>query len=228
MILIINKSRKEAESLATAFRYMGIVARGETPEHASAEVSTLYRAILIADPEKLPDEREYIARLRSYIGDIPIVALTDNPESLKTRYDAFVERAITVSKLYKEIYRICNQIGKDLPGEYLLAGIDASVDRGMVTYFSEPIPLTKTEGLILRFLIRAYPFSMAPKIILKYVFAQAKAPEVSSIKTHVCAINGKFKNRLGRNLIVSIDGGYVVMTPMLAKDKQFDLISAAQ
>ena len=76
MILIINKSRKEAESLAGAFRYIGIVARGETPERANAEVSTLYRVILIVDPEKLPDEGEYITRLRSYIGDIPIIALT--------------------------------------------------------------------------------------------------------------------------------------------------------
>ena len=228
MILIINKSRKEAESLAGAFRYMGIVARGETPERANAEVSTLYRAILIADPEKLPDECEYITRLRSYIGDIPIIALTDNSESLKTQYDAFAERATTASKLYKVIYKICNQVGKDLPGEYLLAGIDASVDRGIVTYFSEPIPLTKTESLILRFLIRAYPSSIAAKVILRYIFSQTKAPEASSIKTHICAINGKFRKHLGRNLIISTDGGYVIMTPMLAKAKQLGLLSAAQ
>ena len=226
MILIINKSRKEAESLAGTFRYMGIVAHSETPEHANAEVSTLYRVILIADPEKLPDECEYITRLRSYIGDIPIIALTDNPESLKTQYDAFAERVITASKLYKIIYRICNQIGKDLPGEYLLAGIDASADRGVVTYFSEPIPLTKTESLILRFLIRTYPSPIAPKMILKYVFSQTKTPEVSSIKTHICAINGKFRGRIGRNLIVSSDGGYIVMTPMLAKEKLLNFASA--
>ena len=226
MILIINKSRKEADSLAASFRYMGIVARGETPERATAEVSILYRAILLTDPEKLPDECEYITRLRSYIGGIPIIALTDNPESSKMQYDAFAERATTASKLYKVIYRICNQIGKDLPGEYLLAGINASVDRGIVTYFSEPIPLTKTENLILRFLIRAYPSPTAAKLILKYVFSQTKTPEVSSIKTYICAINAKFKKHLGRNLIVSTDGGYIVMTPMLAREKYSDLISA--
>ena len=226
MILIINKSRKEAESLATAFRYMGIVARSETPERANAEVSTLYRAILIADPEKLPDECEYITRLRSYIGDIPIIALTDNLESLKAQYENYVERAATASRLYQTIYRGCSLVKKALPGEYMLAGIDASVDRRMVTYFSEPVPLTKTEGLILRLLIRAYPSSMTPKVILKYVFSQTKTPEISSIKTHICAINRKFKKHLGRNLIVSTDGGYVVMTPMLAREKLQDLISA--
>lgn len=228
MILIINKSRKEAESLAGAFRYMGIIARGETPERTTTEVSTLYRVILIVDPEKLPDECEYIARLRSYIGDIPIIALTGNHQSLKSQYAARVERTITASKLYQTIRGICDSTAIALPGEYMLAGIDASIDRGVVTYFSEPISLTKTESLILRFLIRTYPLPVAPKVILKYVFSQTKTPEVSSIKTHICAINGKFKERIGRNLIVSIDGGYVVMTPMLAKEKLLNFASAAQ
>ena len=65
VILIINKSRKEAEALAAAFRCMGIVARAETPEHACAELSPLYHAILIDEPRKLPDECEYIVKLRS-------------------------------------------------------------------------------------------------------------------------------------------------------------------
>lgn len=228
MILIINKSRKEADSLAASFRYMGIVARGETPERATAEVSILYRAILLTDPEKLPDEYEYITKLRSYIGSIPIIALTDHTESLKGQYEVCVERAATASKLYQAIYRLCNVPDKASPGEYMLAGIDASIDRRIVTYFSEPIALTKTQRLILRFLIRAYPSPTAPKLILKYVFSQIKTPEVSSIKTHIYAINAKFKKHLGRNLIVSTDGGYVIMTPMLAREKLQDLISATQ
>jgi hypothetical protein len=58
MILVINKSKKEAEALASSFRYMGIPARGELPERAATEVSTFYRAIILFSPEKLPDEKE--------------------------------------------------------------------------------------------------------------------------------------------------------------------------
>ena len=221
MILIINKSKKEADSLAAAFRYMGIVAHGVTPERASSEISTLFRAILIVTPEQLPDEVEYVERLRSYLREIPIFAITDNQDALKYNYEAYALRTATASHLYRLICDFCRTIDKATPGEYMLAGINASVDQGVVTYFSEPLPLTKTEGIILRFLIRAYPSPVASKMILKYTFSQAKSPEVSSIKTHVCSINSKFRGRLGRNLIVSTDGGYVVMTPALARNKQF-------
>ena len=226
MVLIINRSKKEAESLATAFRYMGVVARGEVPERASAEISTLFRAILIISPEKLPDEREYVTMLRGYLNDIPFFAISDNQDELKGGYEAIVHRGATASQIYQTICTTCEKIGKVSPGEYMLTGIHASVEQGPVTYFSEPIPLTKTESLLLRFLIRTYPMPVTPKVILKYIFSQAKSPEVSSIKTHVCAINGKFKSRLGRSLIVSTDGGYVIMTPMLAKKKEIDLFSA--
>ena len=228
MILIINKSRKEAEALAAAFRCMGIVARAETPEHACAELSPLYHAILIDEPRKLPDECEYIVKLRSYISGIPIIALTENSELVKGRYEATVKRTATASQLYRAICELCDAIKKHPPGEYMLAGINASIQQAVVTYFSEPLPLTKTERLILRFLIRAYPSSSTPKRILKYSFSQTKTPEASSVKTHICSINSKFKRCLNRNLIVSIDGGYVIMTPILAKEKHFNFISAIQ
>ena len=228
MILVINKSRKDAESLAAAFRYMGIVARGETPERACAELSPQYRIILIDEPNNLPDESEYVARLRSYISDIPIVALTENSDLLKARYETNAKRSATAAQLYRVICDICNKVGKYPPGEYMLAGINASVEQGVVTYFSEPISLTKTERLLLRFLIRAYPYPITAKAVLKHTFSQTKAPEASSIKTHICSINRKFKKHINRNLIVSLDGGYVVMTAMLAKEKQFYAASAAQ
>lgn len=228
MILIINKSRKDAESLAAAFRYMGVVARGETPERACFELSPQYRAILIDEPRNLPDESEYVSRIRSFISDIPIIALTENADLLKARYEAIAKRSTTASQLYHTICDVCNADGKYPPGEYMLAGINASVQQGVVTYFSAPIPLTKTERLILRFLIRTYPSPIGPKAILKHAFSQTKAPEASSIKTHVCSINSKFKKHFNRNLIVSLDGGYVVMTPLLAKEKHFNIVSAAQ
>ena len=228
MILIINKSKKEAELLAASFRYMGIVARGEPPQRAAAEISTLYRAIVIYSPEKLPDEREYISRIHSYVKEIPIFALTDNENKIKASYEAVVPRTTTASRLYNLISTYCKENNRFPLGEYMLAGINASADQGFVTYFSEPLPLTRTESLILRLLIRAYPLALSPKTIRMYAFKQNKLPEVSGIRTHIYSINKKFKKLIHRNLIVSIDDGYVVMTPMLAREKEIDLCSAAK
>ena len=228
MILIINRSKKEGEALATAFRYMGIVARAELPEHAAAEISPFYRAIILSSPEKLPDEREFVTRIRSYLDGIPIFALTDTKDELKVKYEEVAPRDATAARLYRLISEHCEAHMQKSPGKYMVAGIDASVDRGFVTYFSEPLPLTRTEALILRLLIRAYPSPLSPKAILKYAFKQSQLPEAMGIRTHICAINRKFKRCLGRNLIMSIDGGYVVMTPILAKEKQIALVSATK
>ncbi len=227
MILIINRSKRDAESLASAFRYMGIVARAVLPERAAAEISPMYRAVIIAAPERLPDEKEYINRLRSYLSSTTMVSLSDTGDLKKVGYDLVAPRASTAAHLYRIIRAHLIATGERPIGEYMMAGIDASVDIGAVTYFSTPLPLTRTESLILRFLIRAYPLPMSPKEILKYAFSQTKLPEAMGIRTHVCAINRKFKSQLGRNLIMSIDGGYVVMTPMLAREKSIDLLSAA-
>ena len=228
MILVINKSKKEAETLASSFRYMGIPARGELPERAATEVSTFYRAIVLSSPEKLPDEREFIARIRSYISEIPIFALTDNKDSLKASYAGVAPRASTAARLYKLINKHCESQSLLSPGEFLLAGIDASIELGAIAYFFEPLPFTKTERLIIRLLLRAYPSPLPPKTILKYAFKQSSLPEASSIRTHICAINRKSRERIGVNLIVSLDGGYVILTPVLARERHINFYSAAK
>ena len=228
MILVINRSKKEAEALASSFRYMGIPARGELPERAASEVSTFYRAIILFSPEKLPDEKEFITRIRSYISEIPTFALTDDVGSLKASYAGVAPRASTAARLYKLINKYCESRKLLPPGEFLLGGINASVELGVISYFFEPLPFTKTERLIIRLLIRTYPSPLSPKTILKYAFKQSALPEAASIRTHVCAINRRCRERIGVNLIVSLDGGYVILTPGLARDNNIDFYSAAK
>lgn len=222
MILLVNRSRKDGRALADAFRYMGILARAETPSRATGEISTFYRLVIITDPHTLPDEREYVKLIRSYLSTVPIMALTDRPLCDPSIYDVVAEKSSTAAKIYKSIREYFATSRKYPPGEYLLLGLDASASAGFVTNYSVVIPTTKTQSMILRALIRAYPISLSPKDILKYAFSESKLPDPTSIRTHICAINKKFEKRFERRLIVSIDGGYTLLTPDLADRRHLD------
>ena len=76
MLLVISQSKKLAKSIAETFHYMSILAYGATPSEALSEVSRLYRAAIIIHPEELCDVGEYVLRIRSYMKDLPIFALS--------------------------------------------------------------------------------------------------------------------------------------------------------
>lgn len=216
MILIINKSRKSGNAVVEIFRYMGILARAELPDTALSEISLIYRAVLIMNPHTLPDEKDYLKVLRSYTGKTPIFAMSDCVIQNANLYDMTFLDGITSSRLLQSILEYSDRNNCLLLGEYMLAGINASINLGGVTYYNDVLPLTKTETMILRLLIRAYPSPLTPKAILKYAFTQSKLPEEAGIRTHISSINKKFKAVSGNALITSLDShGYIISTPQL-------------
>ena len=222
MILVIDKSKKEGRSFAEAFKYMGIVARAESPSSASGEISTFYRLIIIVDPHTLPDEREYVRNLRSYLGGVPIMALTDSAIADPAIYELSAGKSLSAAEIYGVIRKYFKSSRLYPPGEYLLFGLDASAEARFVTNYSTVLSLTKTESMILRTLIRAHPIPLSPKDLLKYAFNQSKLPDPRSIRTYVCSINKKFQHHFKRKLIVSIEGGYTVLTPDLAEKENIE------
>ena len=233
MILIIDKSRRRASSTADIFRYMGLLARAETPDKALSEVSLLYRAILITSPSLLADPRDYVKRIRSYASDVPIFALDDGLHEACELFDAVFPEERATAQIYQAIAEYCSERDLIPPGEYMLAGINANVTRRHVTFFSRPILFTKTEARVLRLLTRTYPSFCSAKEILKYAFSQSKAPDVTGVRTHISSINKKFRESEGRPLIICKDGvGYVILTPVLRKELiangMEDLVSAAK
>lgn len=219
MLLIIDKSKKKANSTAEIFRYMGIVARAETPETALGEVSLLYRAVLLTSPDLVSDLGEYIKSLRSYVSSVPIFALSDTKYFGNFTPDSVIGAKTTAAMIIKHIKEFCDKHSLIAPGEYKLAGLDASPSLGCVTYYSQPLNLTRTESMILRALMRTYPVPLSPKGILKYAFAQSRLPDVTGIRTHISSINKKFRDIEGRKLIISDDSrGYVILTPLLLRD----------
>lgn len=214
MILIINKSRREARGLSDMFYYMGILAYGATPTEALSEISPIYRAIIIMNPDSLPDKEDYVSRLRSY-ACIPVFAISTHQDSNDAiLFDGIIKKGMYSSNIYKYISEYSNLHGTKLAGNYQLAGINASCDLNVPAYFFKALPFTKTETMILRTLIRTYPQPTSAKEILKYAFRPAKAPDISNIRTHISIMNKKFREATGRNIITfEVSAGYRVLTP---------------
>ena len=150
------------------------------------------------------------------------MALTECEAKNTALYDIVASKKMTTAGIYKIIREFFESTKRFPPGEYMLLGLDASVDSKFVTNFSTVISLTKTESLIVRALIRAYPSTLSPKQLLRYAFSQSKLPDPTSIRTYICSINKKFHHRFARKLVVSLNGGYVILTPELAEENNIE------
>ena len=216
MLLIISKSKKEARAMAEMFHYMGIISHGATPVEALSEISNLYNAVIIINPDVLSSPDDFCRRLRSY-ASVPIFAVAENCTVADSIiFDGIIKRTSYASSIFKFISEYAYSNSLRSPGDYKLAGIDAAVDISIPMYFNKPLPFTKTETMILRTLIATYPTPKPPQDILKYAFKESKTPELSNIRTHISVMNKKFREITGRNIItLSVGEGYRILTPEL-------------
>ena len=215
MILIVDTNKRRADSIADIFYYMGIISRAVTPTAAFAEISPLYRAVIISGPNDFPDVKDFKNKLTSY-SSAPIYSISNDANDARWRdlfRISFNDNAYSSSVAV----RIANDLKAcDLPaiGTYRLAGIDASCDLSSATALGKALPFTKTELMILRYLTVAYPTPQTPNKILKYAFKPGKMPDISGIRTHISIMNKKFRALLDRRLIITIpEQGYVIATP---------------
>ncbi len=216
MLLIISQNNKIARSVADTFHYMSILSHAATPSEALSEVSDLYRGVLIINPEAFPDINDFVVRIKCYKSDLPIFAITDGeaPYFYTDIFDAVFTRPDFTPALAERIIAFANENNRARIGDYYLAGFDASSHTLGVFYFHTKLNLTKTEAMILRYLIRSYPIPQRAENILKYAFKPSRAPEVTSIRTHLSLMNKKFEERIGRKMIaLEPHKGYIIMTP---------------
>lgn len=218
MVLIISTSKRKAQAISDIFYYMGVVSYAAAPSEALSEISTLYRAVLVLNPEELPDASGLADKLRSYASSVPIFAISDFDTLSCGVFDARFPDSIYSSTLVGQIALYQRERNLPIIAQYRMAGIDASCDRERVRVFDKPISFTKTETMILRYLMVSYPMPQSPKNIIKYAFKPSRKPEITSIRTHISIINKKFRDIQGRALFVSIPKqGYTVSTPEILK-----------
>lgn len=227
MVLIVCSTKKEATCLSEIFYYMGIVSYGTTYYQGLGEVSPMYRAVIMLFPEKFADIRDYIDRVRTYSSVIPIFGVTDNRDQIgryEKYFSAIYKYSTLSAHLASKMAEYCRSQNQPHIGDYRLAAINATADRDEVEFFGIPIELTKSEKMILRFLMRAYPNPMKSPKILKYAFRQSRVPEQSTVRAHISGINRKYREKFGRNIIMMLPHeGYVILTPMLVKERNLQI-----
>ena len=214
MILVIDKTKKNAVSVAEMFFYMGVLTKGVTISDAFSEISNAYRAIVLLSPEAYPDAEDFIRRLRSYNLTAPIFTIGETESANYRHTPMSFSRSSYAAEILSKIlqYAIDNRL--PMPGDYKLAGLDLSCDAQTYSYFWTPFPLTKTEAMIVKYLIRTYPRQTSAEEILKYAYRETRTPEASNVRTHISVINRKFRELTGRNLIdMRIGVGYNIITP---------------
>ena len=221
MILVIDKSAKNAMTISGMFRYMGYISYHSIPSAALREVNNRYRAIIICNPERIIGCDSLVKSLREFSLSSPVFAISDNYIELKkdTYYssifdDIYKERTYS-STVVSAIKKY--QTEHDLPiiGEYRLAGIDASATIKIPHLCDTPLNFTKTELSILRYLIRTYPLRAKAKDIIKHCFNPMKYPDISNVRTQISFMNKKFKEIAGRPWIDSeMREGYRIVTPV--------------
>ena len=214
MILVIDKNKKNAVSVAEMFFYMGVIAKACTLSETFSEISNKYRAVVLLSTDSYPDAEDFIKRLRAYNVSMPIFAVGEseniNLPDIATVFPYSAYASEILSKILK--YTADNELPS--PGDYKLAGLDLSCDAASPSYFWTPFPLTKTESMIVKYLIRSYPRPTSAEEILKYAYRESRVPESSNVRTHVSVINKKFRELTGRNLIDMTMGiGYSIITP---------------
>ncbi len=219
MILIIHPKLKNAKQTAEVFYYMGIPAVARRPKEALSEASLLYRAILIAAPSALPCPEDYVERLASLCGGTPIFALCESPadNALSPLFAMSFDCDAYSSRIFAEIRNMQQRLGLPLLGSYALAGLCLDCNARFAYYCDKPISFTKTESMILRYLIRTYPEPVSVHHILRYAMRPESLSEPASVRTHIWSINRKFSQETGRRLISALPGeGYRILTPEAA------------
>ena len=218
MVLVISSSKKKAQLVSDIFYYMGVISYAATPVEALSEFSGTYRAALVIEPNDLPDQKAFVKKLRSYAKMVPVFAISDSKPQAGGIFDGTFPDYIYSSTLVEEIVRYQSEHTLPLSAHYRLAGIDASCTSERVTVFDNTVSFTKTETMILRYLIASYPLPQSAKKIVKYAYKPARKPEISSIRTHISVMNRKFREIAGKSLCLSVEKeGYIISTPQIVK-----------
>ena len=226
MILIIDKSKEIANNIADTFYYMGILSTSVSPNEAFGEISPLYNAVLVTSLHTFADVGYYIEKLRQYAADIPIFAIGDTGV---TRYNEIFTKCFPIggytAEIANAVVNFCAESNSPLPGRYVAAGIDVSAELSYARYCSQPIPLTKTEMMILRALVRAYPDAISAERILKCAYRKDRIPSLSNVRTHISKMNKKIFAATGKRLICPVykTGYSLALSP---ESEPIELLSA--
>lgn len=212
MILVISNSQKKANILADMFRYMGILSIATTPYKALSRMAPVYRAAIIINPEELPDYKDYVDRLQSYSPQTPAFAMTSENQILADGiFDGRISSTAYAASILKQLVDFSSAMRLHPPGDYKNFLINLSPNQPTPIILGKRINLTKTECMVLRYLMQTHPQPAKPEEIISHVYNPSKAPNESNIRTYISVINQKATKALGWKIIRSVPKeGYTI------------------
>ncbi len=215
MIKIIDCDRCDGRALSSILYYMGILTECVTYRELAAAYKGdgRIRAVIAMYPERCTDEQALRERLSTDYRSIPVYAVSSLRESDgedgRRIYKRIYAPEMIPSEIIIDIMR--REFTSSPIGTYRLSEICASVTERSARVGSIKLPYTKTEVMILRYMISAYPNPKSADDILKYCFRQSRQPESSSVRTHISVMNKKYRELFSRNLIESVpEEGYII------------------
>lgn len=217
MILIIDNDAVSTHTVSEILNYAGIPAAVTRSYRPSAHADR-YRAVIFTNPY----DDAICEQVKAQISAIPLFAFVNRSAisfyTSKRLYDGVFGIEDISSLFVRRITDHQREFMLPVSGEYRLAGIDASVEyKNECYYFDTPIRLTKTECMILRFVIASFPRAVDAREIANHVFKADKMPEYSNVRTHICSLNKKFAAATSHRPIASIEAGYIAATPITAE-----------
>ena len=227
MLLIIDKSKASARKLADTLYYFGLPTLAATPREACSKLNFEFSAIILLSPSGLADIPDFVSHIRSAAISTPIFALSDKPSFFE--YSAYfdgVYKSGYVSELIDNIREYCKSHSLKIPGNFRIAGLDASITLPECTYLWRDISLTKTEKMILRVFIATYPRPLSARDVLNLAFKKSKVPEPSNVRAHLSIMNKKFREIIGHNLFgfSTFESAYRILTPEVLENKLYSFL----
>lgn len=214
MVLIVSQIKANAVAISHIFYYMRVLSYPCTPSTALSEISTLYRAVLIIEPNDLPDTADFVKKLRDR-APVPVFAIAKEPKKCKSPYifDEVYRDAILSGNLFNLINKYLKAHEMPLIGIYRYAGLDVSCMKKIPTHYFRETVITTTERMILSYLVIAKDEQQDPKNIIKYAFRYGRNPDISCVRSHISSINKKFNKTGSLNIIGNNPGtGYYLLT----------------
>ena len=219
MILVVDKSRKGANYITELMFYMGFIAHAVTPGEVANEFTPKYHAIIFSDPIGYGDYVSYVKGIKKYVGSTPIFAISDTPLEDPEVFAEVFRNNVYSTTVVNGIISYSKAHGLQPIGEYEVGFINARAGLECAYYYSTKVLLTKSELKVVRFFLATYPAVMNARAIIRYIFPKLVFPDSTALRNHISSVNKKFRDIIGRNLIVNIPGeGYILNTNSVMKE----------
>ena len=152
--------------------------------------------------------------LRSKYPALPVVSLLDKSHAQQTLPDPseyIIRPPYSPASMVEQLLKIRRDATGLDPVHLAAYGAADNIFLDCPTFFGTPLPLTRIERSILRYLISISPRTADAAEILYHCTKPGSTPMANNVPTHICRINRKSSELMNRRVIECLAGtGYKI------------------